>query len=88
MDWFSNCPNSSITSRAGRRWHYSMGWIVGDPFMAHIHQLIDHIIEHQPALADSLALELDDELRASMDESIQQAQAGESFPLIDLLNEL
>ena len=51
-----------------------MAWIVGDPFMQKIGQFVDYLIEHEPALADTLAITLDDDIREAIEASTKEVK--------------
>ncbi len=69
-----------------RRNNKPMAWIVGEPFMDAIHHLLDHIMTHQPELADSLAISLDADIRRTIEASRQETAAGQVFPLASILD--
>lgn len=62
-----------------------IAWIVGEPFMQKISTMIDYIIENDPELADTLAIQFDDEIRSIINASIEEAEAGKTIPLTDIL---
>ena len=64
-----------------------MAWLVGESFMKEVGRIIDHIIEHEPALADTLALTLDDELRAIIEQGTREVKAGKTVPIESILDE-
>jgi hypothetical protein len=64
-----------------------MAWIVGEPFMKVLDSVIDHLIEHEPAIADTLAIMIDDEIRTVIEQGIQEIKAGKLIPIESILNE-
>lgn len=63
-----------------------MAWLVGEPFMQAVEEMIEHIIEHQPALADTLAITLDDDIRATIDRSREEWRKGQKIPLEEIVS--
>ena len=63
-----------------------LAWIVGEPFMKVVSQAIDYVIEHEPTLADSLAITLDDEIRAVINEGTKEVKAGKLVALKTILD--
>jgi hypothetical protein len=59
----------------------AMGWLVGIEFMQAISGLLEHIIEHHPALADTLTLSLDDHIRAVIEEGTKEVKEGKRLPI-------
>src|SRR5437867_898703 len=57
-----------------------MGWLVGDEFMETVGKLMDHIIENEPVLADTLALTLDDEIRSVVEHGMKERKEGKLIP--------
>ncbi len=64
-----------------------MAWLVGEPFMAAMDQIIDTLIEHKPAMADTLAILLDENLRQVIEQGTEELQAGKTLPIERLLDE-
>jgi hypothetical protein len=64
-----------------------MAWIVGEPFMKVIDSVIDHIIEHEPAIADTLAIMLDDNIRAVIEQGTREIKEGKLIPIESILDE-
>ena len=62
-----------------------MAWLVGDPFMKAVSRAIDYIIRKEPALADSLAITLDEEIRDIIDQGTNEMMAGKSIPITSIL---
>ncbi len=58
-----------------------MAWIVGEPFMRSVSQVIDYIIEHEPVLADTLAIMLDNELMEALEQGTKEVKAGKTIPI-------
>ena len=58
-----------------------MGWLVGDAFIERMGNIINYIIEHEPVLADTLAIMLDDEIRSVIEEGRKESARGERIPL-------
>lgn len=59
----------------------AMAWIVGDPTMRAIEHLIDYIIEHEPALADTLAILMDKEIMEAIRQGTREVEEGKTIPL-------
>lgn len=64
-----------------------MAWLVSDAFIQAAGQAIDYLIEHKPALADSLTLMLDSEIRAVLEAGTEEMETGERLPLETILTE-
>lgn len=64
-----------------------MARIVGEPLMQTVEKLIDYIIEHEPALADTLAIMLDDEIREVIEQGTKDARAGKLLPIESILDD-
>ena len=64
-----------------------MAWLVGDPFVDTVSKLVDHIIENEPALADSLAITLDDEIRSIIEQGTKERKAGKLLPFDSILDD-
>ncbi len=64
-----------------------MGWLVGDEFMEAVGKLVDHIIENEPVLADTLAIMLDDEIRSVVERGMKERQEGKLIPLSEALGQ-
>lgn len=64
-----------------------MAWLVGQNFMEMAGQAIDYIIEHKPALADTMAIMLDDEMRSVIDNNKKEMASEERLPLASILEE-
>ena len=64
-----------------------IAWIVGEPFMQRLGQFVDYLIEHEPALADTLAISLDDEIRDAISEGSEEVKAGKHIPLANVLTD-
>ena len=62
-----------------------MAWLVGDPFMKAVSRAIDYIIRKEPALADSLAITLDEEIRDIIDQGTKEIMAGKTIPISSIL---
>ncbi len=64
-----------------------MAWLVGEPFMEAISKVIDYIIENEPALADSLAISLDEEINTVINKGTEAVKKEEFIPLATILDE-
>lgn len=64
-----------------------VGWLVGNKFMETMSSIIEHIIEYNPQLADTLAITLDPEIRAVIEEGTREIKAGKLLPLESILDE-
>ncbi len=62
-----------------------MAWLVGQRYIKVFDQLVAFVIEHQPEFADTLALELDDEMRGQVEQSRHEMKAGKLMPLEEAL---
>lgn len=69
-----------------KRKNKTMARLVGEPFMKALGQFVDHIMEHEPALADTLALMLDKELKGDIEQSRQEAKEGKLIPIEKVLD--
>ncbi len=63
-----------------------MAWIVGEPFIKVVSQAIDYIVKHKPALADTLAISLDDEIRAIIEQGSREVKKGDVIPIETILD--
>lgn len=64
-----------------------VAWIVGEQFMRGLGEFLDHIAEHHPALADTVALLADTRLRADIEHGRDEHQQGEGIPLESILGD-
>ena len=64
-----------------------MAWIVGNPFMEALNQVIDEIIDTNPSLADSLALTLDGSVREIIKQGTKQRKARQFVPIETILDD-
>lgn len=64
----------------------SMAWIVGEPFMVEISRIVDHIIVHEPALADTLAITLDHHLQSAITQGTQEVKERKTVPVESILS--
>ncbi len=58
-----------------------MAWIVGDPLMNSINDLIDHIIAYEPALADTLAILIDKNMMQALKIGTKEVKLGKTIPI-------
>lgn len=58
-----------------------MARLVGEPVM----QAIEQLIADDPGLADTLAVMLNDDLRHTLEQSHQEARAGDLIPIEEVL---
>ena len=58
-----------------------MAWLVGEPFVKAISRAIDYIVKHEPALAETLEIMLDDELTGIIEQGTREVQAGKTIPI-------
>lgn len=65
----------------------AMAWIVGEPFMIAVDQMVDYLITHEPAVADTLAIMLDDDLRQMIEQGNQEIKEGKTLPLESILDD-
>ena len=64
-----------------------MAWLVGEPFMKALNKFLDYIMEHKPALADTLAITLDNEIRDVIEQGTKDIKADKIVPLETILDE-
>lgn len=64
-----------------------MAWIVGNPFMEALDQVIDQLIDTNPALADSLALTLDSSIRDIIKRGHKERKARKFVPIETIFND-
>jgi hypothetical protein len=64
-----------------------IAWIVGEPFMQRLSQFVDYLMEHEPILADTLAIDLDDDIREALEQGSEEVKAGKFIPIDDVLND-
>ncbi|MCZ7545100.1 MAG: type II toxin-antitoxin system Phd/YefM family antitoxin [Anaerolineae bacterium] len=64
-----------------------MARLVGEPFMQTVEKLIDYIIEQHPTLADTLAIELDEEIQAIIERGREEYKAGKAMPIESILED-
>ena len=64
-----------------------VAWIVGDPFMQGLFNFFEYLIEEQPALADTLALLVDEKLRGELERGMEEYERGEAVPLESILDD-
>lgn len=60
-------------------------WLVGENFMQIVGEAIEYMIEHNPSLADTMAITLDDEIREAIEESRKELAEGKKIPLESIL---
>jgi hypothetical protein len=58
-----------------------MGRLVGEAFIEQVGRVMDYIIEDEPALADTLAIMLDDGIRSAIEQGRKEWAQGERIPL-------
>jgi len=68
-------------SRSGK----PMARLVGEPTMQALEEIIDYIIENDPALADTLAIMVDDDIRDAIMQGRKEWEAGERIPIEEAL---
>ena len=64
-----------------------MAWLVGDAFINAVGTLLDYIVENEPALADSLSITLDTQIRAIIERGTKERQAGKLLPIESILDD-
>ena len=64
-----------------------MAWIVGEPFMDAVGQVVDYLIENEPAIADTLAIMVDDKIRQTIEQGVKESRAGEYVPIETILDD-
>lgn len=62
-----------------------MAWLVGQRYIKVFDALVTYVVNHQPELADALALELDSDMMAQIEQSRQEMKAGKLIPLEEAL---
>ena len=70
-----------------KRNNKAIAWIVGEPFMQRLSQFIEYLIEREPALADTLAITLDDDIREAIERGSNEVKAGNFTPIEDVLTD-
>ena len=65
----------------------ALGWLVGDPFMKSMTKLIDYIMEHEPTLADTIAINLDEQLQSVLERGKKEVKAGKTVPIETILDD-
>ena len=55
--------------------------------MQRLGQFAEYLIEHKPALADTLALSLDDNIREVIEQGSREVEVGKFLPIEDILND-
>lgn len=64
-----------------------MARLVGEPLMQDMDKVIDFLIKHKPALADTLAIMLDDNLKHIIDRGTAEVKARKTIPLESILED-
>ena len=64
-----------------------MARLVGEPYMQKLEQFLEHLIEHEPALADTLAIMLNDDVREVIEKGTEEVAAGQTVPLESILDD-
>ena len=62
-----------------------IAWIVGEPFMQRLSRFVEYLIENEPALADTLAITLDDDIREAIEQGSEDIKEGNILPIEDVL---
>ena len=70
-----------------KRNNRAMAWIVGEPFMDAVGKMVDYLIENEPALADTLAIMVDDKIRQTIEQGVKESRAGEYVPIETILDD-
>ena len=70
-----------------KRKNKTVAYIINENLMDSIAKIVDQTIEHQPALADSLALSLDDEIRTVIEQGTKELKAGKTLPIESILKD-
>lgn len=61
--------------------------LVGEPLMQDIDKVIDFLIKYKPAIADTLAIMLDENLKQLIDQGTKEVKAGKTIPLESILED-
>ena len=64
-----------------------MAWLVGEVFMQNVNTAMEYIIEHNPALADSLAITMDHEIASVIEKGNQEVKKGNFLPIESILTD-
>lgn len=64
-----------------------VAWIVGEPFMRGLGEFFSYLEENHPALADTLALLADENLRGEVEQGLEAYWRGEAFPIEHILDD-
>lgn len=65
----------------------TLGYIVSENYVNKVGQMIDYLIENEPALADTLALQANDDIRDLITQSMQEIEQGNMVPLESILDD-
>jgi len=64
-----------------------MAYLIGEGFMNQLSTVIDQVIENDPALADTLTLQLNPELKALIEQGTKEKEDGHLVPLTSILDD-
>ncbi len=64
-----------------------MAWLVGELFMQQISTFIEHAIDHDPALADSLAITFDHDIAAVIKQGDKEKKEKKLLPIEKILDD-
>jgi hypothetical protein len=62
----------------------SKAWLISDSWMQ---RLLQYLIDHEPALADTLAIEWSEDIQSILAADDMAAQRGEVYPFASILEE-
>jgi hypothetical protein len=64
-----------------------MAWLVSEPFMETVANLIDYVIDREPAMADTLALMVNTDAQQIFEQGTQELREGKLVPLESILDD-
>jgi hypothetical protein len=64
-----------------------MAWLVSEPFMETVVTLVDHLIETNPVLADTLALTLNEDAKRVLGQGTREKNEGKRLPIESILDD-
>ena len=76
--------NQAIQIRRNKR---PMAWLVGQPFMRAMSRVLKYLVRHEPALADTLAITLNNEWLSAIEQGTAEVDTGKTIPIEQALND-
>lgn len=65
----------------------TLGYIVSEGYINKVGDIIDYLVENEPSLADTLAIQASDDLRTAIDTSMDEIKRGDFVPLNSILDD-